>query len=241
MFQILTFDKLNSTNKYALENIKSLDANTIIQAKTQDSGRGRFNRKWISDKDNNCYISFILKPDIKFQKHFPNLTQYLSIVLCKTLEAYNLQPNIKWPNDVQINGKKIAGILSEVSFSKEFNGIVLGIGVNLNLTNEDILSINIPATSLNLELNKTIDSDKFIKELCENFYTGYENFLKNGFSIFRSEYISKCNFIGKEISIKNPEPILLGTALNICDDGSLEVLQKNGEIKKIISGDVSLL
>jgi len=239
MFKILTFDKLNSTNKYALDNIDSFDVNTIVRAKTQDAGRGRFDRKWISDKDNNCYMSFVLKPDIKFQKHFPNLTQYLSVVLCDLLEEYGIQPNIKWPNDVQINGKKIAGILSELSFgSAQFNGIVLGIGVNLNLTNEDIAGIDIPATSLNLEINNVVDSDKFINQLCEKFYLGYEDFLVNGFERIRASYISKCNFIGKEISIKNLEPVLAGIAINISADGSLEVLSKNGEIKKIISGDV---
>ena len=196
MYQILSYKKLNSTNKFALENINSLPDNSIISADIQDAGRGRFDRKWISDKPNNCYISFVLKPDLKFQKNFPNLTQYLSIVLCETLEAYGIEPNIKWPNDVLVNNQKIAGILSEMSISaKGFNGIVLGIGVNLNLSKSDLEDINIPATSLNLETSKSINKELFINSLCDNFYAGYELLLKNGFSHFRAKYIHYCNFI----------------------------------------------
>jgi len=133
----------------------------------------------------------------------------------------------------------MAGILSEISFSsKGFEGIVLGIGVNLNLSNQDLENINIPATSLNLETNKKINSELFINSLCDNFYAGYDLLLKNGFSHFRAKYIHYCNFIGKEITIKNPDPIMLGIALNVCDCGKLEILKSNGEIEKIISGDV---
>ena len=71
MYQILSYKKLNSTNKFALENISSLPANSIISADIQDTGRGRFDRKWVSDKPNNCYISFVLKPDLK--EYFNNI------------------------------------------------------------------------------------------------------------------------------------------------------------------------
>lgn len=239
MYQLKTYDKLNSTNKFSLENIKKIEKNTVIRAKIQENGRGRFDRKWISDKENNCYISFVLKPDIKYKLNFPNLTQYLSVILCRELTNYGLIPSIKWPNDVQINGKKIAGILSEISFNQsKLNGIILGIGVNLNLTEEDIRNIDIPATSLNIETGKNINSEIFIEGLSNSFFKEYESFIQKGFRQIRAEYISYCNFIGKEIKIKNPEVQTLGIALNVCADGMLEILDKNNEIKKIISGDV---
>lgn len=241
MYKIIKFEKLDSTNKYALNNINTIEANSVIMAETQDAGRGRFSRKWISDKRGNCYISFVLKPDFCFRKNFPNLTQYLSVILCRELKKHNVIPNIKWPNDVQINGKKIAGILSEVAFAENhFDGIVLGIGVNLNLDQADINKIDIPATSLNLETQKTTDSTKFIENFAESFFNGYDEIIKNGFPVIKAEYLSYCNFIGKEITIKNPEPTTLGTAIGIADDGSLEILTSSGEIQKIISGDVIL-
>lgn len=239
MVNFIEFKNISSTNKYVLENINTIPANSVICAETQDAGRGRFSRKWISDKKDNCYMSFVLKPKNTYKDHFANLTQYLSVILCRELKKYGTTPTIKWPNDVQINGKKIAGILSEVSFSKSnINGIVLGLGVNLNLKKEDLMQIDIPATALNLETNSAIDKNKFIENLAENFFLEYEELLKNGFKHIRAEYISYCNFIGKEVTIKNPEPTNLGLAINIADDGTLELLTPTGEVNKIISGDV---
>ena len=239
MYNIVEFETLNSTNKFALEHIKEYEPNTIIRAQIQKNGRGRFARKWISDKKNNCYISFILKPDLKHKENFKNLTQYLSIVLCKTLSEYGICTSIKWPNDVQISGKKIAGILSEISFSgKNFNGIILGIGVNLNLEQKDLENINIPATSLNIELSQKIDSKIFIDKLVQKFFENYEILLEKGFAPFRAEYIALCNFLGKEITIKNPKIEIQGKAINIKEDGTLEIIIADGSIKTILSGDV---
>ncbi len=241
MYKINKFEKLDSTNKYALNNIAQIQPNTVIQAETQEAGRGRFSRKWISDKKGNCYISFVLKPSLKYRNNFPNLTQYLSVILCKELEKYGLTPNIKWPNDVQINGKKIAGILSEVAFSgDDFGGIVLGIGVNLNLEESDLRKIDIPATSINIETSKEINSDEFIENFVKSFFENYNDVVRDGFLVIKAQYISYCNFIGKEITIKNPEPTTLGTAIGISDDGALEILTPSGELQKIISGDVIL-
>ena len=241
MYKIIKFDKLDSTNKYALNNIAGILPNTVIQAEIQEAGRGRFSRKWISDKAHNCYISFVLKPDLKYRDNFPNLTQYLSVVLCQELEKYELVPNIKWPNDVQVNGKKIAGILSEVAFSgHDFGGIVLGIGVNLNLETTDLDKIDIPATSINLEISKEVNSSEFIENFVKSFFEKYDEVLEKGFSSIKAQYISYCNFIGKEITIKNPEPTTLGTAIGISDDGALEILTPIGDVQKVISGDMVL-
>jgi len=241
MFKIIEFDELASTNKFALENIAKYPTGTIIKAKTQTAGRGRFDRKWVSDKSDNGFISFILKPDIKYQKTFPNITQYLSVVLCQEFMRQGLKASIKWPNDVLVNGKKIAGILSETSFSGEkFNGLVIGLGVNLNLEKNDLEKIDIPATSMNLEAGMKIDSNLFVEHLAKRFFSEYETLLRKGFGYFRAQYISMSDFIGKKITIKNPEPQELGLAVNVCADGALEIFTEQGEIKKIISGDMIL-
>ena len=241
MFKIIEFENLSSTNKFSLEKIDYYPSDTVIRAQIQSAGRGRFDRKWISDKKDNCYISFILKPNIKYRENFANLTQYLSIVLCELICQFGVFPEIKWPNDVLINGKKIAGILSEVSFSGEhFNGIVLGVGVNLNLQASEIAKLSIPATSLNIEISKHIDSDIFVEQLVEKFFENYDVLLKEGFSYFRAQYISFSNFIGKQVTIKNPNIQNLGMAINVCEDGAIEILTANGETKKFFSGDIIL-
>ena len=241
MHKFIKFEQINSTNKYALENIGMLEDKTVIIADIQSAGRGRFSRRWVSDKKGNCYISFVLKPNPDYRNNYPNLTQYLSFILCQEIEKHGVKPTIKWPNYVQINGKKIAGILSEVAYSAgKLVGIVLGLGVNLNLTAEDLEKIDIPATSLNLETNKSTDRDEFINNLAESFFKRYEIIVEKGFGAIRAEYLLYCNFIGKEIMIKNPEPTNLGVAIGISQDGALEILTSDGKVQKILSGDVIL-
>ena len=110
--EFLYLDEVDSTNLYGKKNIDTLADKTVISAKRQLSGRGRLNRVWLDLGEGNLFVSLVLKPSLKFDEKFANLTQYLSVILCKTLEQYGLQPEIKWPNDVLINGKKVAGILS---------------------------------------------------------------------------------------------------------------------------------
>ena len=87
-------------------NISALEDRTVIHAIRQTSGRGRLNRSWIDLGEGNLFMSIVLKPSNTFNEIYPNITQYLSVSLCKVLETYGLKPQIKWPNDVLINGKK---------------------------------------------------------------------------------------------------------------------------------------
>ena len=151
--ELLYLETVDSTNKYAKENLANIKDKTLIYANYQTAGRGRLNRKWNSNFGKNLYASFVLKPSKELKEVYSNLTQYLSLVLAEVFEEYQLIPTIKWPNDVRINGKKISGILAESIIERgELKGIVLGFGVNLNCSQEDIDKIDQPATSLNLEI-----------------------------------------------------------------------------------------
>ena len=119
--------EVDSTNLYAKSNLENLADKSIIHAAIQTAGRGRLQRTWVNLGEGNLFMSFVLKPSNSFNEIYSNLTQYLSVVLCYVLEEYGLKPQIKWPNDVLINGKKIAGILSEtVMQGSNFKGLVLG-------------------------------------------------------------------------------------------------------------------
>ena len=117
--------------------------------------------------------------------------------MCKVLETYGLKTQIKWPNDVLVNGKKIAGILSEsVMQGTGLKGLALGIGVNLNSKKEDVEKIpNRIVTALNLEISQSVDLDKFFNELTKEFFKGYDSFLTNGFVQIRHY---KCHNSHKE-------------------------------------------
>jgi len=132
-FNIIHFDNIDSTNTYALENIHNLSHNTVIIADTQTKARGRQGRAWAADSSENLYVSFVIKPDVP-HKQFPvrNFPQFFSVVVADAFSSYGASPQIKWPNDVLIDGKKCAGILSEASFDGNFfSGLVVGAGVNI--------------------------------------------------------------------------------------------------------------
>ena len=236
---IITLEKVDSTNIYAKNNLDVLEDKTVVRALEQTAGRGRLTRSWVDLGAGNVFLSFILKPSDKFDETYSNLTQYLSVVLCKILEEYGLKPQIKWPNDVLIDGKKIAGILSEtVMQGTKFKGIVLGIGVNLNATQEDINAIpDKIATSLNLEINKIVSPEEFISKLIDSFFADYERFLKEGFEFIKTDYISRTSFLGTEITVKGFSDTKTGLAKSINDKGEL-VLENNKKEFVLTIGDI---
>lgn len=236
---LISFEELDSTNVYAKNNLKNLSDKTIICTKHQTAGRGRLQRSWLDLGGENLYMTIVLKPCLDTSDAFQNLTQYLSVTLCKLLETYGLTPQIKWPNDVLINGKKIAGILSEAVFQgNSINGIVLGIGVNLNVEEKNLkLVTDKEVTSLNLECGKTIDVKDFQTKLCDEFFKYYDNFLQKGFEFIKSDYINRIYFLDKEISVKGFNSTVTGIAREINNHGEL-VLEKDNEKLVLNIGDI---
>ena len=238
--KIINFDEIDSTNTYAKKNIEKLGDKTIVVANKQTSGHGRFTRKWTDLGTENIYMSFVLKPCDHFLPVYSNLTQYLSIILCKIFEAEGLEPSIRWPNDVLINNKKIIGILCEtVMRGNSFTGLVLGVGINLNANSKDISTINQPATALNLELGKNVDKKIFLNKLLNTFFENYDNFLNDGFKSIRDEYLKRTNIINKDINVAIWDKIVSGKAIDIDIQGNLLLqLENTGEIKIINMGEL---
>lgn len=237
---IVRLEEVESTNSFAKANIDMFGDKTSIVTKRQTSGRGRLNRSWIDLGNSNLFLSIVLKPSDTFEEFYPNITQYLSVCVCKILENYGLKPQIKWPNDVLVNGAKIAGILSEtVMQGIKLKGIVLGIGVNLNATKEKLE--NIPdkiATSLNLETGNEINLKEFLDKLLEEFFKNYDEFLKIGFPLIKEDYINRNCFLNKNLDVKVFNNIKTGLAKEITDKGELVLIDKNNEEMVLTIGDI---
>lgn len=231
--------EVDSTNLYAKSNIENLADKSIVHAANQTAGRGRLQRTWLNLGEGNLFLTFVLKPSNSFNEVYSNLTQYLSVVLCKILEEYGLKPQIKWPNDVLINGKKIAGILSETIMQGSlFKGLVLGIGVNLNTSEKDLASvIDKEATSLNLEISKPVDVNLFLDKLAEEFFADYDNFLQKGFELIKNDYISRTCFLDTEICVQVFNDKKCGIAKAINDKGEL-VMSNNQKEFVLTIGDI---
>lgn len=231
-------ENIDSTNLWAKNNIETLNDKTVVFAEAQTQGRGRLQRTWVDLGKGNLFMSLVLKPGENFDECYANLTQYMSVTLCRVLEEYNIKPEIKWPNDVLINGKKIAGILSEASVrGTKFRGLVLGVGVNLNADEKDFVKIDKKVTSLNLELGKTINMTEFKNKLVSEFFANYEGFLAKGFEFIKKDYLQRANFLDKELCVSLINETKKGVAKGVTDKG--ELVLANGENEFILNiGDI---
>ena len=235
---IYTFETLDSTNLYLKQNFDKYKHFDIILAEHQTNGYGRFKRNWIDLGSDNIFMSLCLKVDT-FNKNLVSISQFTALILAKTFELYSAKPNIKWPNDILIDSKKIAGILAEsVITDSQFKGIVLGIGVNLNSNIKDLSLINQNATSLNLIIGKQIDKIEFINKFLEIFKKYYLVFLSDGFKYFKNDYETYLNCISKVIHISDSNNSFTGIVKGINDYGQLK-LDIDEKIKEISSGDIS--
>ncbi len=240
MVKIIQLEEVDSTNSYAKKNISNIEDKTAIITKKQTSGRGRLNRSWVDLGEENLFLSIVLKPSDTFKEIYPNLTQYLSVALCKVIESYGIKTQIKWPNDVLIEGKKIAGILSEtVMQGQKLEGIVLGVGVNLNSNQDKIDAIpNKIATSLNIETGKTINLKEFLDKLLTEFFEHYDEFLQSGFLQIKNDYIKRNCFLEKELKVQVFNHIKSGIAKAVNDLGEL-VLEDNNKREIVLTiGDI---
>ena len=239
--KVIRLEETESTNSYAKEHINSLEDKTVVHALRQTCGRGRLNRKWVDLGENNLFFSIVLKPSKTFKPIYANITQYASVILCQELENYGVNPKVKWPNDVMIDGKrKICGILSETVIENgNLKGIILGIGVNLNASEKDVK--NIPdrvVTALNLEIGNNVNMDAFLNEFLERFFDKYDDFLLNGFEMIMNDYMNRNCFLEKDLKIQVLNEIKSGYAKGINSNGELILNTNDNKELTLNIGDI---
>jgi BirA family transcriptional regulator, biotin operon repressor / biotin---[acetyl-CoA-carboxylase] ligase len=233
------FSSIDSTNTWAKRNVENFDPNqiTLITANQQTAGIGRFKRKWESPP-NNLYATFCWFID-KQRYDIGNIPQLLSLATAKTLEALNFVPQLKWPNDVLLSEKKVAGILCETTTFPYFLCIILGIGININMPLENLQTIDRPATSLAVEANRQFSVEVILDKLQESFIPMLDLFLKKGFEPFLNNYRKRMSvWINKPIKFHDNKTIWNGLFHSINDDGSLNLILETGELKMFLVGEI---
>ncbi len=232
MENLLYFEELDSTQTYLKQRINQFNHGTIVCAERQTAGRGRYDRKWISNPG-GLYFSVLLKP-VK-TNFLSNLTQLMALSVCQALEDLNISPSLKWPNDVQVNGQKICGILSEAVFSDSSNAAVI-LGVGINISQEGLEKIDQPATSLK-EQGAQTDKRVLLCKVLNYFWKDYDNLLIRGFEMIRPEYLRRFATLGKQISVRNGTQTTVGIAEDVSPRGTL-LLRTETLLKEIYIGDV---
>lgn len=217
---------------------------TVILSDGQSSGKGRLGRVWSSPEGVNLYCSVILRPGI-MPYEAPQLTFLSAVAVARTIELVSdLKPEIKWPNDVLIKGKKVAGLLNEMNAETDvINFVILGIGVNLNMTAEQFPpDLRHPATSILLESGRPVGRARFAALLMGELDRLYRDFRTNGFGPVRAEWQQRCNAHGRELAISDGgADVVKGMFAGIDSYGALLVAGAGGKIERILSGDVRIL
>lgn len=232
-------EEVDSTNKYVRENLPSLKDRSVIYTYKQTCGRGRLNRRWNYTGSDNIYATIVLKPSLDMKPVYANLTQLLCEVLAQVFEEYGVVPQIKWPNDIRINSKKISGILAETVFEKgNLTGIALGFGVNLNCSKADLDAIGQPATALNAETGLDVDKEIFLKKVLMKFDLLYDRFIEEGFLLIRENYLKRFEFLNKDVTVKVFDKEVTGKAINIDRNGALEIVDKFNNKQILLIGDI---
>lgn len=194
----IRFEKIDSTHLWAKQNIELFkeDQLTCIVTEEQSAGIGRFKRPWISPKGNiAATLYFTLKKECPFLLH---LAQLLSLSCATLLKNEGFQPTIKWPNDLLLAGKKTAGILCEVISLEKKEGIILSIGLNVNMEEAELAQIDQPATSLWQISGRTWKQDQLLEALLVQFLADLERIEKEGVPPFLEKYKLYCPHLGSD-------------------------------------------
>lgn len=216
---------------------------TLIVAEEQTKGRGRRGRTWFSPPGEGIYTSIIVRPSLS-PHEAPKLTLMASVAVAETLLSMTpLAVSIKWPNDIIVNGRKIAGILTEISTEMErIDYVVIGVGINVNTPREhlppDLQDI---ATSVCMETGQSFPRITLLRAYLEWLEIYYTTFMTRGFEPVMRRWKSLSGIIGRRIRVDLIERVRTGEVMDVDKDGFLILREQDGTLERIISGDVTIL
>jgi BirA family transcriptional regulator, biotin operon repressor / biotin---[acetyl-CoA-carboxylase] ligase len=235
------FNSVDSTNSTAYQlALDGAKEGEVVIGESQEKGRGRLGRQWVSPPFLNLYLSVVLRP--KIPPHQASLITFMAAVAAaETIERHSgLIPTIKWPNDLLLREKKVAGLLNEIhSETDRIHFIILGIGVNLNMDAKEFpKDIRIQATSLKAEKGQPVSRRAFAALLLEELERWYEIFLKEGGTPVLKAWRDRAQIQGKEVRVTSFDEVRIGRAVDVDSDGALILETRGGERKRIVAGDV---
>ena len=232
-FDIKMFDSLPSTNAYCHDNVENFEKNTLVIARSQQSGKGRLDRNFYSPQG-GLYLSFCFKQSLDIS-YAPHLTLFTAVAVCKAIEEVcSLKVGIKWVNDLFLEDKKVCGILSEATLScedKKINRFIIGIGLNTNVLSFPPELENV-ATSIAIFTKKSVNNAVIVAKIIENMAKLPTEITKKS---CLKEYKKRCFILGKTVYLQG-NPV---TCLDVAKDCAL-VVKDGKKTKKLYAGEVSV-
>ncbi|MDH4232816.1 MAG: biotin--[acetyl-CoA-carboxylase] ligase [Nitrospirota bacterium] len=242
---IIVYDTVASTNELAMAVAAREGAwvNTVIIADSQERGKGRLGRKWVSPPGKNIYMSILLRPELD-TRDATMLTLLTAVACTQAIKKISGLPvSIKWPNDLVLSGKKLGGILTEIRADiDKVNLAVIGIGINVNAENEDFSEEIRPiATSIKEGAGKCSSRNELIAGILKQFERDYGILISQGKQSLLDEWKALSSTVGKNVKVAMGDETLIGLAEDIDDNGMLILKLRSGLRRKISSGDITLL
>ncbi|MDL4840826.1 biotin--[acetyl-CoA-carboxylase] ligase [Aquibacillus rhizosphaerae] len=234
-------ETVDSTQTMALQLASTgAEHGTVVIADEQTAGRGRMQRNWHSQKEQGIWMSLILKPPL-LPNQAPQVTLLAATVLADVINDYlKIRPAIKWPNDILINDKKVAGILTEMQAEQDqIQYVVLGIGLNVNQTEAMFpTEIRELATSLKMESKKELNRTELVQKILKTFEQSYERFVNNGFTDIKEKWESYGYKLGESVVITTPKKQWSTVLEGIESDGALRVMNEDGTRQTLYSAEI---
>lgn len=238
--EVLRYDQVESTNTLAREYAERGEPEgLVIAAEEQVAGRGRMGRKWIVPRGTSLQFSVLLRPPLAPQ-HASRLMPMAALAIAQTLEhELHLQPTLKWPNDVLLNGKKVAGILTEASMQGDVLAyVVVGIGLNVNFAMGVYPELAPLATTLQDVLGHSVDRAHLERALLGELEHHYARVCAG--ETLMAEYRARLGMLGQPLRVENHGQVIEGVAHDVDDDGALILRQKDAYLK-LLAGDVTVI
>ncbi|MBR2214991.1 MAG: biotin--[Selenomonadaceae bacterium] len=234
---------IDSTNNEAKKLARAgVAEGTVVLAEEQGAGRGRLSRAFFSPKGKGLWFSVILRPPFLPQEA-PKCTLMAAAAVARAMEDINLTPGIKWPNDIIHEGKKVTGILTEMSAEMDsINYVVIGIGINVNIWPEDFpAELREIATSLTVMGGKKISRVAFLQRVLKHLENLYEDAKKRGFAPIIEEWRRHSVTLGQNVQVLGvgQNESFSGYATDIDETGAL-LVDTGSEVRRVLAGDVSI-
>jgi BirA family biotin operon repressor/biotin-[acetyl-CoA-carboxylase] ligase len=238
--EIVVFEQTSSTNDLVARMAKTQRGEgLVVFAESQTKGRGRHGRAWASPRGKGLWFSVLLRPNLPLSSA-PRITVAASIAVARAIrKASKLDGRIKWPNDVTVNGRKVAGILTELSAEgDEILSAILGIGIDVNCRREDFPSeVAAIATSVELEAGRTFNRPALAAEILRVLDDAYLT-AQMDFDSIIAEWARLCTTLGKQVVVTMGKRRIEGHAQALDADGALLLRRDNGRIERILGGDL---
>lgn len=242
-YSIINLSETDSTNEYA-KRIAREDASdkTVIIAEYQSAGKGRLGRNFFSEKGKGIFMSIILRTDLT-PEQAGGLTLVTAVAVYQAiLNVCGINTGIKWPNDIVADGKKLCGILTEMSTFFDGSGVkFVVVGIGINVLNEVFdAELSKLATSLYMLTGRSFSKEKLIEDILKQFDTYYEKYLEvRNLSVIRNIYDENLIHTGKHVKVVNGDKVLQGVCKGINEKGHL-LVETDEDTEEIISGEISV-